>query len=133
MKQGKVEEQVSKKKILVIDDEKDFGRVIQLGLERFGFYEVDLTTNGFDGLRQIAEEAYDVIILDILMPIMEGQEVLKRIKAVSDTPVVILSAYIPPQMEEEIIRQGAFACVRKPIEQDQLILIIHKALASRLD
>lgn len=113
----------------MIDDEKDFGKMLKLSLERYGLYEVDLATDGSDGLKKVEGDPYDVIILDVLMPQMEGHEVLSRIKTKVQTPVIILSAYLPPPMESEILRRGAFACLHKPIELDQLIVAIHRALS----
>lgn len=124
-----VADKVDKKRILIIDDEKDFGKVVKLCLEKFGLYQVDVSHEGREGLEKIQQKKYDLVILDILMPKLEGHEVLQRIKSVSNIPVVILSAYLPPLMENQIIQQGAFACLRKPIEIDEVVLVIHKALS----
>lgn len=108
------------RKILIIDDEKDFGKMTKLSLEKSDRYEVDLSHDGIDGLEKIKQKKYDLVILDILMPKMEGHEVLWHIKAISDTPVIILSAYVPPPMKKEILARGASACLSKPIELEQL-------------
>ena len=129
-KQDLLATQVDKKKILVIDDEKDFAKMIKLCLEKYGLYQVDTSFTAEEGLRKIAQSRYDLIILDVLMPRMEGHEALKRIKAISRTPVVILSAYLPPLLEKEIIRYGAFACLKKPVELDEVVLVLHKALSA---
>lgn len=122
--------QIDKKKILVIDDEKDFGKMVKLCLEKYGIYSVDMSLTAEEGLKKIAQNHYDLIILDVLMPKMEGHEALRRIKAISRTPVVILSAFLPPLLEKEIIRYGAFACLKKPIELDEIVLVLHKALSA---
>ena len=122
--------QVDKKKILVIDDEKDFGKMIKLCLEKYGLYSVDTSFAAEEGIKKIAQSRYDLIILDVLMPKMEGHEALKRIKAISRTPVVILSAYLSPLLEKEIVRYGAFACLKKPVELDEVVLVLHKALSA---
>ena len=122
-------DRIQRKKILIIDDEKKYGEVLKLCLEKFDFYRVDVCTNGLDGLEKLGRGKYDLVILDILMPKMEGHEVLEQIKVLCDTPVIILSAFLPPLMEKEVIRRGAFACLRKPVEIEQIILVIHRAFS----
>ena len=118
------------KQILFIDDEPTFGKTAKLCLEKFQLYAVDVSLNAADGLRKIEQGRYDVVFLDVLMPQMEGQDALEKIKQICGTPVVILSAYVSPLLEAEILQRGAFACLRKPAEIDQLILLIHKAIES---
>ena len=118
--------------ILLIDDEAAFGRLVKLNLEQYGLYAVDLSHDGEDGLEKIRKGRYDLVILDLLMPRMEGHEVLRRIQEFSRIPVIIISAYIPPQVEQEIRRRGAAACLSKPVSPDAMILAIHRALSSAL-
>ena len=121
---------IHKKKILIIDDEKKYGEVLKLCLEKFDFYEATSCTSGHEGLERLAKEKFDLIILDILMPKMEGHEVLERVRKICNTPVIILSAFLPPLVENQIIQLGAFACLRKPVDIEQIILTIHKALSN---
>ena len=121
---------VQKKKILIIDDEKKYGEVLKLCLEKFDFYEATSCTSGFEGLERLGKEKFDLIILDILMPKMEGCEVLEQVRKICNIPVIILSAFLPPLVENQIIQLGAFACLRKPVDIEQIILTIHKALSN---
>ena len=120
-----------KSKILMIDDEKDFCHTMKLCLEKFGLYEVDVCSDAVEGMKKIEGKTYDVIFLDVLMPKIEGHEALAKIKSVTRTPVVILSAYISPAVESQVVRLGALACIRKPVEVDQLVLLTHKALEEK--
>ena len=57
-----------------------------------------------------------MIFLDVLMPRMEGREVFERIKKITKVPVAIMSGYLPPNKEKDILALGAVACFRKPLD-----------------
>jgi len=78
-------------RVLVIDDDRKLGRLIKDYLEPMG-YDVTLTHNGPDGLEKIANEAWSAVILDVMMPGMDGFEVLKNIRRTSDVPVLMLTS-----------------------------------------
>jgi two-component system alkaline phosphatase synthesis response regulator PhoP len=83
-----------KKRILVVDDEPDFCSIVQGQLEKEG-YEVDLAYNGVEGLEKIRSNPPDAIVLDVMMPEMDGYEVCKELKADKATagiPVILLTA-----------------------------------------
>jgi two-component system alkaline phosphatase synthesis response regulator PhoP len=83
-----------KKKVLVVDDEPDFVAVVQSNLEKEGF-EVDVAYNGVEGLEKVKTFQPDCIVLDVMMPEMDGFEVCKELKkdeATSDIPIVMLTA-----------------------------------------
>ena len=114
-------------KILIIDDEKgvceEFG-----GLLREEGHEVQTALNGEEGLRELEGQSYDLIFLDVLMPRMEGREALERIKKITQTPVVVMSGYLPAHKEKEVIRAGALACLKKPLDLKEVYGLIEKAL-----
>jgi len=84
---------MDKKKILVVDDEPDFLKMIKMRLE-VNNYEVILSDNGEDALIKIKEERPDAVLLDILMPGLDGLEVLKTIrKHDANLPVFIITAF----------------------------------------
>ena len=113
-------------KILVIDDEagicKEFSQVLE-----GESYEVDTALNAAEGLQKIRSQNYDIIFLDVLMPRMEGREALEEIKKITQTPIVIMSGYLPPNKEKEIIHAGAFACLKKPLDLGHVFALIEKA------
>ena len=103
-------------KILVVDDESSICEEFRDILEDEGGYEVDIALSGEAALRKIQDTAYDVVFLDVLMPKMEGREVFERIKRIRQVPVAIMSGYIPPNKERDILALGAVACFKKPLD-----------------
>ena len=84
-----------KKRILLIDDEQDFCSLVKKNLELIGDFQVDTVTSGKAGLNKAKEIKPDLILLDIIMPDIDGFEVLERLKKDPDTlsiPVVMLTA-----------------------------------------
>ena len=81
----------SKMKILIVDDDKKLCRLVADYLEPMG-YEVAAAHNGTQGLQMIIEGGYHAVILDVMMPQMDGFEVLKRLRKDSDIPVLMLTA-----------------------------------------
>lgn len=83
-----------KKRILVVDDEPDFCSIVQGQLEKEGF-EVDVAYNGVEGLEKVHANPPDAIVLDVMMPEMDGYEVCKKLKGDEkcvDIPVILLTA-----------------------------------------
>jgi two-component system copper resistance phosphate regulon response regulator CusR len=86
-------------RLLVIEDEKKAGEYLKKGLEESGF-TVDVAANGIDGLHHALEEAYDLVVLDVMLPGIDGWEVLRRLRAKKDTPVLLLTAI--DELEERV-------------------------------
>lgn len=83
-----------KKTILVVDDEPDFCSIVQGQLEKEGF-EVEIAYNGIEGLEKVRANPPDAIVLDVMMPEMDGYEVCRKLKAdekYADIPVILLTA-----------------------------------------
>ncbi|MBN3858442.1 MULTISPECIES: heavy metal response regulator transcription factor [unclassified Paraburkholderia] len=78
-------------RVLVIEDEPKAGAYVKKGLEESGC-SVDLATDGAQGLLLAQEEEYDVIVLDVMLPVLDGWQVLKRLRATRATPVLFLTA-----------------------------------------
>lgn len=78
-------------KVLIIDDDQDMRRLIKVRLSRAG-YKVFEAGNGLEGLQQIYRVHPDLVILDVMMPRMDGWETCRRIREFSDVPILILSA-----------------------------------------
>jgi len=78
-------------RILVVDDEKRIVDLVRLYLEREG-YIVDEALNGEDALEMISQKSYDLIILDIMLPVVDGWTVCKELRKNYDTPVIMLTA-----------------------------------------
>jgi len=112
------------KKILVIDDEVDFGKIIKMNLELIDdTFEVHLATNGKDGLKRAASVKPDVIILDILMPHMNGFQVLEKLKNDMNTtsiPVIMLTAKDDDESKEKAFELYNELFITKPIDTPDL-------------
>ena len=82
-----------KKKVLVVDDEENIRLLFKEELEEEG-YEVDTASNGLEALEKVKAASFDVIVLDIKMPVMDGIQALNAIKNINkDQPVILCSAY----------------------------------------
>lgn len=78
-------------KILIVEDEKQIARFVQLELMHEG-YEVETVYDGREGLEKIKNNEYNLIILDVMLPSLNGMEVCRRVRAFSDVPIIMLTA-----------------------------------------
>ncbi|MFF5995228.1 response regulator transcription factor [Lysinibacillus sp. KU-BSD001] len=117
-----------KQRILIIEDEPQIARVLQLELE-FEGYETKMAHTGTEGLIAYREESWDLVLLDIMLPEMNGLDVLKRIrKDPRMTPVILLTAKNDVKDKVEGLDLGANDYVTKPFEFDELLARIRVAL-----
>lgn len=119
-----------RKKILIIDDEENFCKLVKKNLEQTGEFEVYIATNGEDGIRLTKEIKPDLILLDVVMPEMDGADVISLIrndKDIKDIPVVFLTAIV---REEEAVSQASFtrgySLLAKTVTLRELIMCIKK-------
>lgn len=124
-----------KKKILIIDDEDDLVVLAThaLTLDRSDI-EVISAKDGASGIQRAKTDQPSAIILDIMMPKMDGYEVCRRLKADPETrgiPVVMLTASNDPQLNQKAFEAGAVACLTKPYRRGSLMNCVDMALASR--
>jgi two-component system KDP operon response regulator KdpE len=106
-------------KLLLIDDSQDMQKLVGLFLERDG-YEVIQASNGKEGLRLLAKHQPDLVLLDIMMPEVDGWEACRRIREVSNIPVIMLTA---KSQESDIVRGlelGADDYITKPFDPSEL-------------
>ena len=88
---------MDKKKILIIDDEENFCKLAKKNIEKTGEFEVSIATDGEEGIRLAREIKPDLVLLDIVMPGMDGADVANLIRSdaiIKDTPVVFLTAIV---------------------------------------
>ncbi len=117
-------------KILLIDDEEEFIFTLAERLKLMG-YHCKTAGDGESGIRMIANEAFDIAIIDLMMPGLNGLDTLKQIKATHpNLPVILLTGHRPLKDGMEGIRLGAFDCLIKPLDIHVLIEKIKLALAS---
>ncbi len=113
--------------ILVIDDDTGLLRLLQLGLEREGF-SVITASGGKEGLRQAYQSRPDLVVLDVMMPDIDGWTTCQRLREMSDTPIIMLTAR---GGEKDVLRGlvlGADDYVAKPCNFDELKARIHALL-----
>lgn len=115
-------------KILVIDDEKSIRETLQDILE-YEKHEVALAEEGEQGIEMFKEEKYDVVLLDIKMPNMDGIEVLgKLFEIATDVPVIMISGHGNIDTAVESIKKGAYDFIEKPLDLNRLLVTIRNAL-----
>lgn len=114
-------------KILMIEDDFMIAEST-LTLLRFHQYEVEWVNNGLDGIKQLTQQQFDLILLDLGLPMMDGMQVLKQIRQRVTTPVLIISARDQLQNRVDGLNQGADDYLIKPYEFDELIARIQALL-----
>ena len=117
----------SDKKILIVDDNKLNIKVAKRNIEDLNFKEIDECYNGLECLEKIKNgEKYDIILMDIMMPIMDGEQVLKELKNIKDfdTPVIALTADAIAGSDEKYKNEGFVDYVSKPFNKDTIKLKI---------
>lgn len=115
-------------KILIVDDDKSIRRTLRDILE-FEKYTVEESPDGLDAVVKIKQNKYDVIVLDIKMPKMDGMEAIERIQVLSpDTPVVMISGHGNIDTAVEAVKKGAFDFIQKPPDLNRLLITLRNAL-----
>ncbi|MFN7119779.1 MAG: sigma-54-dependent transcriptional regulator [Saprospiraceae bacterium] len=115
-------------KILITDDEGSIRRTLKEILQHEK-YEVDEAADGLDCLAKVKQNRYDVILLDIKMPKMDGMETLERIQELApDTPVIMISGHGTIDTAVEAVKKGAFDFISKPPDLNRLLITIRNAL-----
>jgi len=121
-----------KKKILIVDDDKNMVCSIRRVLKIEGRYEIDTAFDGFDAGRKILKFRPDLVLLDIRMPGMDGCETARRIKQMpegKDVKIIAMSAYFKEDERKDILSIGVDACIDKPFEEEELMDKIKRFLA----
>ncbi|GLV65288.1 DNA-binding response regulator [Bacillus mycoides] len=111
---------MSKYKVLVVDDESDMRQLVGMYLDNFG-YEWGEAENGKEALRKLETDHYDFVVLDIMMPEMEGLSVCKEIRKTSDVPIIFLTAKGEEWNRVNGLRMGADDYIVKPFSPGELI------------
>ena len=114
-------------KILVIDDDTAITELMGMLLKTFGF-DVLTTNIGSEGIRLAQEEQPNVILLDLMMPDLDGWQVCKAIRQTSNVPILILSAINDPRMVASVLDVGADDFLVKPVPSGVLVANIKKLM-----
>lgn len=113
--------------ILIIEDHEDVNLMLAQALTDAG-YHVKSVYSGVDGLREIKNHTYDLILLDIMLPYKSGDEILKEMRTFSDVPVIIISAKDMVGTKIDLLRLGADDYITKPFDLGEVVARVESAL-----
>lgn len=111
---------MNKTRILIVEDEKTIARFIELELTHEG-YQVETVTNGREGLELAQQTSFDLIVLDIMLPGLNGIEVCRRIRQFSDLPIIMLTAKDDTPSKVMGLDVGADDYITKPFAIEELL------------
>ena len=110
--------------ILVVDDEERIREGCQMVLSELD-YKVDTASDGAEGLRMIKLRHYDIILLDLMMPMISGFDVLSKVCDLHpDTVVIVITGYATIEHSVEAMKKGAFDFIPKPFDPEQLRAVV---------
>jgi len=114
-------------RILIIEDDMTINGLLRSIIEKSG-YSVDSAYNGTDGLAMGLREDYNLILLDLMLPEKSGEEIIKELRRVHATPIIVLSAKGEIHDRIELLRLGADDYITKPFDIDEVLLRIQAVL-----
>ena len=118
-------------KILVVDDEQSMREFLDIMLKKEG-YKVSLASNGEEVLKLMEKDLFDLILMDIRMPRLDGISTLKKIKDISpETIVIMMTAYASADTAITAMKEGAYDYITKPFKIEEIKLIIKNALEKK--
>jgi DNA-binding response OmpR family regulator len=118
-------------KVLIVDDEKDFLDIIAERIRARGM-DVSTATSAEDALNMVEEESYDVVIMDFMMPALDGFKAIKLMKAKRpEVQIILLTGNVPDEKRIEARALGALDVIEKPPDLNDLIQKIKKAKKAR--
>ena len=118
----------SRASILIVDDDIGICQTLADILEAKG-YQVDTATDGFQAIEKAREFAFDVVLMDIKMPRINGVETYKKMKKIDlNTKVIMITAYALEELIREAYKEGVLEVMHKPLEIDSLITSIDAAI-----
>lgn len=116
-----------KPELLLIDDEPMVGQRLKGGLEKLGC-AVEICENPSKALNRIKEKTFDIVITDIMMPEINGLQVLEAVKATgSNTRVIIITGFATASLARETMEKGAYDMIAKPFKPGDLRNLVMKA------
>ncbi len=120
-------------KILVVDDEAPIREVLQKGLSQMGGFLVDTAKNGQEAIEKVERETFDMVLTDLMMPEMDGMELLRIVKGTRpELPVIMMTAYGSIDNAVEAMKIGANDYITKPVDFKDLFMRISKVQQENL-
>jgi DNA-binding NtrC family response regulator len=118
-----------KDRLLVVDDEEDMLRLLRRSISEELECEIDVAISGAEALKQLKARAYDLALVDIRMPGIDGLELLEKIRVINPwMTVVMMTAHGVVELAVKSIKMGAYDFITKPFDHDELIHMLRKAL-----
>src|SRR5690625_3227818 len=115
-------------KVLIVDDEAAIRRTLK-DILTFEKYKVDEAKDGMEGLAKIKKSKYDLVLMDIKMPNMDGIEALERLQDIQpDLPVIMISGHANIDNAVEAVKKGAFESICKPPDLNRLLITVRNAM-----
>jgi DNA-binding response OmpR family regulator len=115
------------KKVLCVDDDPAITELLSMLLQTQGF-EVFTSNSGEDGIKKIRDKSLHIVILDLMMPGVDGWQVCKKVREFSNVPIIILSALNDPDMIARALDAGADDYLVKPISSNVLVAHINRLI-----
>ena len=113
--------------ILIVDDNISLAKTMSLILRRKG-YEVTTAQDGLTAIKEIKERPFDLIFMDIKMPLMDGVQTYRKIKKIRpETIVIMMTAYAVENLVAEALKEGAYGIIYKPLDIEKMISLIEKS------
>ncbi|MDD6071222.1 MAG: response regulator transcription factor [Clostridiales bacterium] len=113
--------------VLIIEDDENINSLLCNILRRSG-YEVETAVNGWDGYELAMNHEYSLILMDLMLPMKSGEEILRELRVKKNTPVIVLSAKNAVNNRIELLRLGADDFICKPFDIDEVVLRIDAVL-----
>lgn len=114
--------------ILLVDDDHEFSKAMKRMFEKSG-YAITLAGDGQAALDILAKQRFDLIITDLRMPVMDGNQLMEEIsRRKIDTPIIFLTAYGEVKSYMDVMNLGAFEYIHKPVRKKDILGIVERAL-----
>jgi len=111
-------------RILIVDDDESMNKTMSLVLKRKG-YDVSISYNGADAIEKVRFQPFDIIFMDIKMPVMDGVETFETIKKIRpDAIVMMMTAYAVEDLIQKALREGAYGIIYKPLDIEKTLAAI---------
>jgi len=116
-----------KAKILIVDDNLSLCKTMSLVLNRKG-YDVSTANDGFEAIDRVKNEFFDIIFMDIKMPVLNGVETYKKIREVNDKIIIIMmTAYAVDDLIQDALKEGAYGIIYKPLDFENIVSLIENS------
>lgn len=107
-------------KVMVVDDDPSIRRIAEISLTKVGQWNVLMLTSGIDALNNVSDFAPDVVVMDYMMPGMDGATLYKEMRKLTDTPIIFMTAKVHKHEVDAYFRIGADGVISKPFDPMKL-------------